>query len=363
VSSILEFLSSFADKEAQEEAAKPGIARKWAESVVGLPRDVYRSGSPDVGPGEGLGYAMNALSPGMAAAPKNALGIFGGRNATKYPRSMEPVAEFMEKGGVSRDKIWEATGLERGKDKQWRFEIDDSKAGWRAGLSIDPGDSFGTVGRSFDHPELYENYPTLGRADFARVNGGENYGTYYGGDYPSIELNVNRSLPEQRSTMLHELQHGVQDIEGFARGGNTSEMGMRTPAQSDRIRDARRVIMQKRLALEDRMRAGTDGPQEKALYEELTRADRSLMTLDDQVRDPYNQYRRLAGETEARNVQERDRLRMTPPTDLEKRMDELEISWDVVPGMRGGVQGTNKTLPGPWRTEDVPRRLQNVLFR
>jgi hypothetical protein len=343
MSSVLEFLSSFADKEAQEEAAKPGIARKAArglwDSFVTLPGDVYL-GKREATPEAGMDFAMNMAGPNaLVPKPANSLGIFGGRNAMKYPHSMEPVAEFMEKGGVSRDKIWEATGLERGKDKQWRFEIDDSAAKLDPKFG-QPGERFGSAGKYFSHPELYENYPQMQRVELGPQTGDFN-GSYHGGEYPSIEINQTRSLPEQRSTMLHELQHWVQDIEGFARGGNSKDMAGRSPPQADRIRHAQKLITQKRWAIQDRHLGREPNPQELTELRALFEVDGRLQQYLNEIEDPYSQYRRLAGETEARNVQDRDRLR--------QRINEQ-------------YPGENLTA-APWRTEDVPRRLQDVLFR
>src|SRR5215467_4320533 len=53
------------------------------------------------------------------------LAILGGVTAKTFPWAKLKIAEAMEKAGKSVDEIWRATGLERGADKFWRFEISD----------------------------------------------------------------------------------------------------------------------------------------------------------------------------------------------------------------------------------------------
>jgi hypothetical protein len=327
VSSILEFLSSFADKEAQEEAAKPGIARKWAESIVGLPRDVYQSGSPDVGAGEGLGYALNALSPGMAAAPKNALGIFGGRASKTANKNMLNMAEAMEKAGSNPDDIWNATGWGRTKDKSWVYEISDSNMKLKE--QPNAGDE-ARIGSFVEHPELKEAYPDVW--DNLNMFGTEPSVPYHGiwqSDNYSVGLNPTLKPKDARSVALHELEHVISKHEGRSDGANPEQFGNEV-AQADaklrRIVEAREKIYQRR--------QGAIGvPSRAAELEALNQADRKLSELQNRaVREtvPYSHYKRNAGEVGARNVQARDRLRQEDP---------------------------NLSL-APWYTEDIPRSRQ-----
>ena len=72
----------------------------------------------------------------------------------------------MEKAGKSVDEIWRATGLERGVDRKWRFEISDR------GYRVDPNagvlgsDGF-RVAPLYDqqrHPGMREAFPDLANA-------------------------------------------------------------------------------------------------------------------------------------------------------------------------------------------------------
>lgn len=120
-----------------------------------------------------------------------------------------------------------------------------------------------------DYPELYDAYPELADVTVRYATMDDYYGrALYGNGEP--EILINRNLEGEwsriRSILLHEIQHHIQHIEGFAKGG--------TPSL------ARRLV-NNRAAMGD--------------ANALALRDSSDMEL----------YFRIAGEIEARNVQKR----------------------------------------------------------
>ena len=94
-------------------------------------------------------------------------------------------------------------------------------------LASDPMAMGMSLSDVLDYPELYEAYPQLewlhihtadlkGYNGMVRNNGWSDY------------ITMNRSLLDNweqfRSTLLHEVQHVIQRIEGFAKGGNTESV-------------------------------------------------------------------------------------------------------------------------------------------
>lgn len=112
----------------------------------------------------------------------------------------------------------------------------------------------GTLGDYIDHPELFANYPQLRQAGlrFADLPDGT-YGTY-NTETNTITLdNSLRSSPED--TLVHEIQHAIQNAEGFA-GGSSPEY-WRTPREAairpeyrGRIQETRERLRE----IEDRFR-------------------------------------------------------------------------------------------------------------
>jgi hypothetical protein len=146
-----------------------------------------------------------------------------------------------------------------------------------------------------------------------------------------------------RSVLSHEIQHAIQDIEGFARGGNLT-IGERIAKQRDSLTDWQRNFIEDVAiyeSLKDTMRE--DYPlsrfmrnmaADEARYGESI--SRDIMTMDDkELRREYNRlsqasrrvspgeaYFNIAGEVEARNVQKR--LGMSAEERLASLAEETE---------------------------------------
>ena len=84
-----------------------------------------------------------------------------------------------------------------------------------------------TVGSILEHPELFEAYPDIAKMEVMQVPSS----SYFKGSLsrlgesgtPFIKLRENLTPEEARSTLLHELQHAIQEKEGFATGGDTED--------------------------------------------------------------------------------------------------------------------------------------------
>lgn len=184
---------------------------------------------------------------------------YAGRMARTANSENLKTAERMEKQGVDAEEIRRKTGWFRGMDKQWRFEIDDSKMEFRrdgdARLLREPEyrelqelterwadgalndaeiaemeqlqDKYRDrvweekyMLRDFvKHDELFEAYPRLNGVGlvFDDLPSGTN-GSY---DRRSNTIILSTALlGSPNRTLLHEIQHVIQRIEGFAKGSS-----------------------------------------------------------------------------------------------------------------------------------------------
>jgi hypothetical protein len=219
----------------------------------------------------------------------------------------------MEADGVDADRIWRETGWGRGADGDWRFEIDDSGAKV-ATLDDDPP-VVGRVADAVRHDDLTTAYPEVADSRYsAFVPGGAGRGAVaaWGGrpgdpDQPG-QLFIDLRADGTRTNTLHELQHGVQAIEGFARGDTQAKARLVPGSPAWDIYQARRAEF------------GEFGEVEVG-----GTVDRPLREIS--LAEAYD---RSAGEVEARNVEARANMtpaerQATPPWATEKMPRDQQI--------------------------------------
>lgn len=191
-----------------------------------------------------------------------------------YRMANMDVAIQMEQAGKSPFDIKIATGWERGADGEWRYEISDAEAHLNieamaelnqrldSGVRQRNADKLRQFEQNnpslakkrqemiekysinssavealdevfeltpvvaefklrdlFDYDEAYEAYPQLMNTRVRVIDGMRSLGAHWG-DNIDISLEVAQIPARMRATLLHEIQHSIQSIEGFAAGGN-----------------------------------------------------------------------------------------------------------------------------------------------
>lgn len=228
------------------------------------------------------------------------------------------VARKMEEKKKDAKAIKMATGWERGADGKWRYEMPDAKI--KDTMDVGGGhivkryedDMLWNGGKLFDvidAPELFKAYPQLKgvRIDTdAIMNDMPSHGKY---DSKTNTITIHADeLKYMNDILNHEIQHAIQGIEGFATGGSPTTIRGEV---KKRFNEVTKQIKQ--------LRAEGKEDEAKALIEKNRGLYDAYMKNDD-----FNSYKSLAGEVEARNVQER--LNMTPE---ERRKTLAESTEDV----------------------------------
>jgi hypothetical protein len=105
-------------------------------------------------------------------------------------------------------------------DQKPRFEISDLSAKIKTsklGQAVNEGIT--RLGNILDHKGLFDNYPHF---KDLRINfGATEMGSKAQFDPNTFSITVNKDLSrgDLRSSILHEVQHAIQEVEGFAKGG------------------------------------------------------------------------------------------------------------------------------------------------
>lgn len=228
------------------------------------------------------------------------------------------VARKMEEEKKDAKAIKMATGWERGADGKWRYEMPDAKI--KDTMDVGGGHivkryeddmlwNGGKLSDVIDAPELFKAYPQLKGVRIetdAIMNDMPSHGEY---DSKTNTITIHADeLKYMNDILNHEIQHAIQGIEGFATGGSPTTIRGEV---KKRFNEVTKQIKQ--------LRAEGKEDEAKALIEKNRGLYNAYTKNDD-----FNSYKSLAGEVEARNVQER--MNMTPE---ERRKTLAESTEDV----------------------------------
>ena len=140
-----------------------------------------------------------------------------GMNARTANWFMLDEAARMRREGKLQQEIYKKTGWRLGKDGRWRFDIPDNLD--KINLDKLKPNSSVTLGEIYDNEKLYAAYPKLRSVKISKTElpDGTN-GAAVGQD--EIIINNKRDDKGTKATLIHEVQHIIQGIEGFASGGD-----------------------------------------------------------------------------------------------------------------------------------------------
>lgn len=347
------------------------------------------------------GIAGAALASRGGRNMRSQVNMFAGPNARTADRAALTRAQEMAASGASRDEIWANTGWFQGVDGKWRFEIDDSgatvampaRAPYVSELATQYArENFGVnsiidlpvndirrqeamqwaqtktpsiadqraqswpLNDVLDHPEMRAAYG-LDDVSFGREMDAGLQGSYSPTTKRVRATDESAWLggPEAdpRSTVLHEVQHYTQETEGFARGGDPRAV---YEDEITRLNARMTALVREQDTLRSIINGGNTGVDTAPYAARLEKAKaeyRAVMAEREALADPkarMDGYRRLAGETEARNVQTRrdftpEERRARPPWETQDVPDDQQII---------RFDGT-RAESRPWTEADITR--------
>lgn len=281
-------------------------------------------------------------------------------NLSQNVRDNLQVARDMEVADKSVKDIRIATGWERGADNKWRYEIDDNILILKSRLldqlnNIEKPKTYGELSRidinKIINNELIKLYPELSNTEIV-INPTISYGEgYYIPSLNQIHIsNNNVYLNNTASVLLHEIQHVIQNIEGFSIGSDinkvTDSVGEKLINEIESGDDA--IVYNKLQSIISKMQE--DPLNRKKLESGMSK----IQTLLDNYSNKkygkkvnayaFDVYRRYAGEVEARNVEKR--MNMTPEERRQTTLQETEdVSREDQLIFFEGVKSARKQLP------------------
>jgi hypothetical protein len=377
------FFATPGDVAAGKYTVQPEVPGQWSEADEFRQQDANRR-LTDWGASTAMGMIGMGRLPG--ASPPNSVGIFGGRLSQTADKAALARAEEMAASGAPRDAIWSETGWFRGPDKKWRYEIPDDKAAMaHKDIGSLPRSGPNPASDFIQHDALFGAYPGVGAVPTSVVRPADVGGAMLPGGRPNPQLTgafygrtdanapifgigehvyVSPGSSTPKRVMLHELQHRIQDVEGFAGGASPHAMQDHLKTARDtvgnkvqQIGDAREIAAiyapgDDLISITTKLKAKYGGGEMAKLVDEYApgalsaferlgrpsaqKLERMTSAASKEYKDahrltPHDAYRRIAGEVESRNVE--SRMNMTPE---------------------------QRRASPPWTTEDVPSARQIV---
>lgn len=243
----------------------------------------------------GIKITEGDINQAIDVAGSFGTGTIGGVRAATLNKEALKLAQTAESQGFDADQIWKSTGFFRGADKRWRHEIDDSGSKFFP-ENIKGGNFLSDV---LHHPALFEAYPQL-KLTRIRIDPSKGEGASWNGN----TIVLGDKAAKDKGILVHEIQHAIQDIEGFAKGGTPGRVQRDFQVKYEEDINKLRPLF---LDLQTKtMRGEALSPLEevkldrlKAIFKKYVEYTRAA---DAKAREHYLE---LAGETEARNVQTR----------------------------------------------------------
>lgn len=280
------------------------------------------------------------VAGGLLGMPGADAAMFIGSKAKTWDAAAAARAIELEKAGVPAPSIWSQTGTLRGPDGLLRQEIDDSGALFNTStingikrendlVGVGSNFDYGPINGFLDHGPLKEAYGTdLTNSTFIGNKNtllGDGVHGSYDPHAGSITINAPAKAADARSTMLHELQHAIQQREGFAKGGFPGSFATQTFWSEPTLHNAKWAVNESRKTgtpLDEVVKQKNLG---QSVLEAAQRPDLARLHEDAILaKAPFKSYQRLAGEAEARATEAR--MNMTP---AERRATFPFDSYDV----------------------------------
>lgn len=330
------------------EFIKMGKAKDLVAGVMSIPEGMLinsATGMPYTPTDLVIDFAMGA---GASAKFGNKIKREVSKAIDDIPKLTPEQKAFQQRGmfgGTNAEGFDEAVQFSSLVDKKPRFEIDDSGA-----TAIIPRAMKGEIYRLdqiLGHDELYKNYPQLKALPVtaAKLEGGtraifDGSAIVFDEDFlrhptaydvirtinpqgKAFDIRFDKYLSAEdriKSVLLHETQHAIQGIEDFARGGTAKDFINRRDDTDVKVAfqrflsdnpDAKELHLKVKKLRGDELINNEDFKKLVKIFDDRgwTKQQEAFATSDNyKILTPYDQYRRLAGEIEARDVQARMRL-------------------------------------------------------
>lgn len=288
--------------------AKASKGDKQAQTILQKRKDLFQDEATFWKEYHKFNVAPKGATQALILGEKGASSIDTIEEVTFRLKNLQ-VAKSMESDNQSKLDIRLATGWEKGADNLWRYEILDGrlksdfidkiknlKEDNREGYDFE-----GTLEDVLDNEELFKSFPKLRGVKIEMLLNINNEGEYEpegayfppGGSFPNGNIYIEADKGQILYTLLHEVQHAIQQEEGFAKGG-----GIYNNFEKLSKEDQQKAINSYNTSIDEKIKRFPN-------YSEQIEVKVDMETAKDSFFFNEWLYNALVGEVESRNVQER----------------------------------------------------------
>jgi len=296
-------------------------APEWFAGLgTAIATPAYAASGNEITPAQAVNFATNVMGGGMGASkvtppPSGSIGMFIGPSSKKWD---ELAPKLTGPDQLLRQELSDQAASVKGTGTFGDTVMDTFNKNKDVFMKTQDGEVL--LKDVFNHPEVFEAYPALQDYKIRILKEGQPLKGRKGTDY-TMGVRSDLGPEEAKSVILHEMQHHIQEDEGFAKGGSARVFFKDLMEQHNKYNDQ---ITQ----LNTEMRAASGTPKYENLLDEklsLIKEAQNLGVLyPEQVeRQALNKYTRLGGEAEARLTQAR--MNLTPEERLAQNPFDPEI--------------------------------------
>ena len=200
-------------------------------------------------------------------------------------------AILMSQNNVDNEIIRQNTGWFQDKNGDWKFEFSDKYMKLKENVKLSDNRTY-KLGDILEHDILFMAYPQLANYKIEFADLGKANATFIS-PTKTILINPNKvkSISSMEGTLIHEIQHIIQKIEGFERGKNSkrSKLAYYNSLGEIEANNTKERFIQEKNGTLDRSKVAPESSKANPKHSDLERYIQNRKPID-KIKDSIYQY-------------------------------------------------------------------------
>lgn len=132
-------------------------------------------------------------------------------------------AQQMQEAGIDNERIRQSTNWFQDKNGDWKFEFSDKDMSIKPNIKLENNKTY-KLGNILEHDTLFQIYPELVDYDVKVLSDTKSSGSF---NKLNKVINISNKITKNNrlieGTLIHEIQHAIQNVEGFEHGKTSNQ--------------------------------------------------------------------------------------------------------------------------------------------